>query len=244
MKPGDQIVNFNGQEVSSWSQLSELIRSTPAQPVPIVVDRNGAQQTFTVDLAQVNRPVIVDGKATDESKPQGFLGISPKVEAERQPITAVPGYMWDLSVRSGQAILAFPQKIVGVAQAAFSGDERDPNGPVGVVGVGRISGEVAAEEQVPAEWRVAQMLGILASLNLFLFLFNLVPLLPLDGGHVAGALWEGLRRWLARLRGRPDPGPVDVSRALPVAYAVAVALIALSSVVILADVINPISIYG
>jgi Zn-dependent protease len=84
----------------------------------------------------------------------------------------------------------------------------------------------------------------MAGLNLFLFLFNLVPLLPLDGGHVAGALWEGLRRRVAQWRGRPDPGPVDVTKALPVAYAVGITLIALSSVVILADVINPISIYG
>ncbi len=57
-------------------------------------------------------------------------------------------------------------------------------------------------------------------------------------------MWKGTRRQLARWRGQPDPGPVDVSKALPVAYAVGLTLIALSSVVILADVINPISING
>jgi membrane-associated protease RseP (regulator of RpoE activity) len=66
-------------------------------------------------------------------------------------------------------------------------------------------------------------------------------MLPLDGGHVAGALWEGARRGVARLRGRPDPGPVDVAKALPVAYAVTLALLLVASVVIIADVINPIS---
>lgn len=241
IKPGDTIVGYNGEGVSDWSQLSELIRSTPAGPVPIEIDRDGQVQTVTVDVAQVNRQVVVDGQPTNEVKPQGFLGISPQIQAERQPVTAVPGYMWDLTIRSGQAILAFPQKIVGVAQAAFAGDQRDPSGPVGVVGVGRISGEVAAEEQVPAEWRMAQMLGILASLNLFLFLFNLIPLLPLDGGHVAGALWEGLRRQLAKLRGRPDPGPVDVAKALPLAYGVAFLLMGMGVLLVYADIVNPIS---
>lgn len=241
IKPGDTIVAYNGQAVSSWSELSEQIRNTPAGLVPVEIERDGQKQTLNVDVAQVERPVIVDGQATDEVKAQGFLGVSPKIQGERQSITAVPGYMWDLTVRSGQAILAFPQKIVGVAQAAFSGDERDPNGPVGVVGVGRISGEVAAEEQVPAEWRMAQMLGILASLNLFLFLFNLIPLLPLDGGHVAGALWEGARRQWAKLRGKPDPGHVDVAKALPLAYGVAFLLMGMGILLVYADIVNPIS---
>ncbi len=88
--------------------------------------------------------------------------------------------------------------------------------------------------ELPAEWKVAQFLGLVASLNLFLFLFNLIPLLPLDGGHVAGALWEGLRRQIARLRHRPDPGPVDVAKALPVAYAVAFFLIGMSGLLLYA----------
>jgi Zn-dependent protease len=111
------------------------------------------------------------------------------------------------------------------------------------VGVGRISGEVVAAEE-PVKAKFAILISLMASLNLFLFLFNLLPVLPLDGGHVAGATYEGGRRAWARRRGRPDPGPVDVSRLLPVSYGVGIVLIAVSSVVILADVINPISIYG
>ena len=84
-------------------------------------------------------------------------------------------------------------------------------------------------------------LGLAASLNLFLFLFNLLPILPLDGGHVAGALYEGGRRQWAKARGRPDPGPVDVARLLPVAYAVAVGLVAIGAIVIWADLVKPIT---
>ena len=162
--------------------------------------------------------------------------------AEPVSVSRLPGAA-EFSAAVIERLKRGPARVVDLAQDMLAGEDRDPESPVSVVGVGRISGEVAAAEQ-PLLAKTATLVSLLAGLNLFLFLFNLVPLLPLDGGHVAGALWEGLRRWLARLRGRPDPGPVDVSRALPVAYAVAVALIALSSVVILADVINPISIYG
>jgi Zn-dependent protease len=123
------------------------------------------------------------------------------------------------------------------------GAERDPESPVSVVGVGRLSGEVTAADE-PIRSKIAILVSLLAGLNLFLFLFNLLPLLPLDGGHVAGAVWEGVRRRMAAIAGRPDPGPVDVATMLPVAYAVGITLILLSSIVILADVINPISIYG
>jgi len=124
-----------------------------------------------------------------------------------------------------------------------AGNERNPDSPVSVVGVGRISGEVVAAEE-PVKAKVAILVSLLASLNLFLFLFNLLPVLPLDGGHVVGAAYEGARRTVAKVRGRSDPGPVDVSRLLPLSYGVGIVLVAVASVVILADLINPISLYG
>jgi membrane-associated protease RseP (regulator of RpoE activity) len=92
--------------------------------------------------------------------------------------------------------------------------------------------------------RFVSLLSLIMSLNLALFIFNLIPLLPLDGGHVAGALWEGLRRQIAKVRRRPDPGPVDVARALPIAYGVASLLIVMSVVLIYADLVRPIKLGG
>lgn len=244
LQPGDQVVSFNGQPMESWEQFSQAIRQAPAGPASVGIVRNGQQMTLNTDIQVVTRAVIgPDGQLTDATAPQGFLGMTPVRELQPQPVTAVPAAMWDLSVRTGQALIAIPTKLVGVFQAAFGGEKRDPNGPVGVVGVSRISGEVAAAD-VPADWKIAQFVGLVASLNLFLFLFNLIPLLPLDGGHVAGALWEGARRQIARLRHRPDPGPVDVAKALPVAYTVAFLLIGMSALLLYADVVNPVKLTG
>jgi membrane-associated protease RseP (regulator of RpoE activity) len=145
-------------------------------------------------------------------------------------------------------VFTIPQKMVGIARAAFGSGVRDPNGPMSVVGVGRVAGEVANGQLLGVAGsdsaRFVVLLSLIASLNLALFVFNLIPLLPLDGGHAAGALWEGLKRQVARLRGRPNPGYVDVAKALPVAYAVSIALIAMSALLIYADVVNPIKLGG
>ncbi|MGN6610307.1 MAG: site-2 protease family protein, partial [Angustibacter sp.] len=141
-----------------------------------------------------------------------------------------------------------PQKMVGIVQAAFGSGARDPNGPISVVGVTRAAGEIASSDSIPfvqtPRERVSFFLSLLASLNLALFVFNLIPLLPLDGGHVAGALWEGLRRAVARVRRRPDPGPADVARLLPIAYAMSTVLIVMSVLLIYADIVKPVKLGG
>ena len=244
LQPGDTVVSYKGQPVESWNQFSALIRSSSAGTATIGVNRGNQIVTLTADIQVITRADVKDGQLTGGTSPQGFLGMSPERVLAPQPISSVPAQMWDLTVRTAAAVLAIPTKVAGVAQAAFGGQERDPNGPIGVVGVSRISGEVAAAENVPASWKVAQFIGLVASLNLFLFLFNLIPLLPLDGGHVAGALWEGLRRQIAKVQHRPDPGPVDVAKALPIAYAVAFLLIGMSGLLLYADLVNPVRIGG
>ena len=112
-----------------------------------------------------------------------------------------------------------------------------------MVGVTRLGGEALSIDE-PWRMKAALILSLVAGLNLFLFLFNLLPILPLDGGHVAGALYEGGRRQVARVRGKPDPGPVDLTKALPIAYGFSVVLIAVSAIVIYADIVKPITFGG
>jgi membrane-associated protease RseP (regulator of RpoE activity) len=234
LEPGDQIVAWDAVPVADWPTLSQAIRESNGGTHEVTVVRAGQELTLDVPLSTIDGALL-----GEEAAPRGFLGVSPVVELQPIPITAVPGQMWDITVRSASALVSFPAKMVGLTEAAFTDQPRDPEGPVGVVGVSRISGEVASAD-APPSWRIAQFLAIVASLNLFLFLFNLLPILPLDGGHVAGALYEGGRRQVARWRGRPDPGPVDVARMLPVAYTVALVLITMSVIILWADIVKPI----
>lgn len=110
-----------------------------------------------------------------------------------------------------------------------------------MVGAARVSGEVFSLD-IPGSQRVAYFVNLLAGINLSLFLFNMLLLLPLDGGHIAGAVWESVRRRFARLFRRPDPGPFDVARLMPLAYVVASVFIGFTLLVLVADLVNPVKI--
>lgn len=240
LQAGDTVLAVDGTAVADWAALQQTIRDSAGDSLLLTVDRGGEQVELTVDVVAMERPSLDDPSVTVDA---GFLGVVPSVEQVREPVTAVPGQMWDFAIASGKAVLSIPSKMVGVWQAAFGGADRDPNGPVSVVGAGRFGVEVATDD-AGWSWRAANFLLLLASLNMALFLFNLIPLLPLDGGHVAGALYEGARRQVARWRHRADPGPVDVARLLPLAYGVAIVLISMSALLIYADVVNPIRLGG
>ncbi|MFC5380348.1 M50 family metallopeptidase [Aquipuribacter nitratireducens] len=255
LRPGDTLLAIGGVPTPTWDAVSEQIRLSGGRRVDVRVERDGRELTLQAT------PIVADVIARDEdglpveeadgsfaTVRAGFLGVSPVQATVRQPLTSVPGQVADAVVGTVGVVARLPQYMVGVGQAAFGGGERDPDGPVSVVGVGRFAGEVAALEDPAGEFglreRVAQILAILAGLNVALFVFNLIPLLPLDGGHVAGALWEGTKKTWARARNLPDPGPVDVAKALPVAYGVAVVLLGMAVVLIYADVVNPIRLTG
>lgn len=237
----DQIVALGATPVDSWDAFTAALTAQGAGATTVTVVRDGRDVVLPVTLDMVERPVVVNGEVTDQTTMRPFLGVGPTFVLTPMSITAVPGEVWGLSVRSAQALVSFPAKLVGVAGAAFGDSQRDPNGPIGMVGAGRISGDIAGAD-LPGSWKIAQLIGLIASINLFLFLFNLIPLLPLDGGHIAGALYEGGRRQVAKLRHKPDPGPVDVARALPIAYAVSGLLIVVSLLLVYADIVAPVKI--
>ena len=249
LRPGDTITAVDGQAVQTWDEVRTAIRAHAEQEMTLTVTRDGATTELVATPMSLEQPRIgEDGRFVTDAAGEyvleevGFLGASPSVERVKEPATAVPGLFADMLGQTFAAVGKIPQKLVGVYQAAFSGQERDPEGPMSVVGVGRVAGEVASSDEfgTPAE-KLMMLVSLIGSLNLMLFAFNLIPLLPLDGGHVAGALWEGVKKTWARVRGLPDPGPVDVAKALPLAYGVALTFIAMTVLLVYADIVKPIS---
>jgi membrane-associated protease RseP (regulator of RpoE activity) len=241
--PGDTIVAIDGEQVEptaydSWTVVQEAIRSHPDQPVAMTIERDGARRDVTV--TPIANTVYTDATG-EETMTAGYVGIAPATGFARQPLSALPGYFGMVVTQSVDRLVQIPQRVPQLFRAAFLGEERDPNGPIGVVGVGRISGEYFALTQFTALEKVSFLLSLLASVNMVLFLFNLLPIYPLDGGHVAGALYEKARAVVARLRGRPDPGPFDIARLMPVAYVVAGLFLVLSGMLFVADIVNPIT---
>ena len=146
-----------------------------------------------------------------------------------------------MTVDTVKAIGTLPVKVYGVGEAIVGVQERDPNGPVSIVGGGRFAGEATSTDKITIGDKVVFLVGLIAGFNLFIGLFNFVPLLPLDGGHIASALWEAVRRGIARVRRRPDPGYVDAAKLLPVAYVVATLLLVLGVILIVGDLVVPVA---
>lgn len=249
--PGDTIVSINGDSFATWNEGTQVIRESAGQQLSIVVDRDGTQQTLLITPVLTERQQFSDNgtPVTDQAgnpvyEEVGFVGISPEAAMVPQPITAVFPIMGENISAVANMIMHLPQRMVDVANAAFGSEERDVNGPISVVGVGRVAGEIASTDVVPVESKTASLIGILASLNIALFVFNLVPLLPLDGGHVAGAIYEWFRRGIAKLRGRPDPGPFDTAKLMPLTLVVVVILGSMSALLIYADIFKPVNIFG
>ncbi|MFC5638581.1 M50 family metallopeptidase [Streptomyces bullii] len=243
LKAGDRIVSFNGVPTDSWNQLSDLIRANPGKEVPIVVDRKGQDVTLHAKIAtnQVAKKdssgQIVEGQYVSA----GFLGFSAATGVVKQDFGESVTWMGDRIGEAADSLAALPGKVPALWDAAFGDGPREPDSPMGVVGAARVGGEIATLD-IPATQQLAMFVMLVAGFNLSLFLFNMLPLLPLDGGHIAGALWESLRRNTAKVLRRPDPGPFDVAKLMPVAYVVAGIFICFTLLVLVADVVNPVRI--
>jgi RIP metalloprotease RseP len=225
---GDRIVSVDGRRFDNFDDLSAELRSHPGDEVALEVERDGDVRQLDVTLAETN----------PQGEDVGFLGIGPAFERVREgPVSGVVESfkttgetMW-LSVK-GLGSFFSPSGLSGyydTLTSSTSGEsdsdvESNPNRVVSIYGAVRLASETEA---------VADVLAFLFAINIFVGIFNLVPLLPLDGGHVAIATYERIRS----RRGRPYHA--DISKLMPLTYAVVLLLVLVGVTSLYLDIADP-----
>ena len=231
---GDQIISINGVEYTEWAQAVRVIRSSAGKQLDITVNRNGG----LIDILVTPAFRDLDGEKI------GVIGVINKVgTVTYAPIPAVikaGSFTIEILQNSLTALISLPSKIPDLINQTFGNEERDPEGLVGVVGVARVSGETAETKALTGREKIATFVLIIASLNLFVGMFNLLPLLPLDGGHMAVAIADGVRNTRAKAKGLAKPAPFDVERLTPITMVVFILMASLSLLLLTADILNPV----
>jgi membrane-associated protease RseP (regulator of RpoE activity) len=234
IQPGDEILSINGKKVTEWYKDVEVIRQSEGAELTLVLDRNGEEISTTTSarLTEIDGTTrYVLGIVNDVGLQRSGLWLSVKNSA-----IVTKSFLTE-SVKS---LAKLPEKIPALWGATVRGEERDANGLVGVVGVARVSGQAVGSDKLDPMERLATFVLIVASLNIFVGIFNLLPILPLDGGHMAVAIADEIRAFFARLRGRQRPAPIDVTVLTPITMVVFVVLACLTLLLLVADVINPV----
>ena len=243
LRPGDKIVSFAGQGIPNWDQMRNLIRASAGKTVELGYERNGVRTDVQIPIVANTLAVLdKDGNLTGTTT-GGFLGITAATELQSQSIGTAFSVTGQFIGNAAHAVVGIPARIPDLWRSIFNGQERAPNSPVGIVGAGVISGEILSSDRASID-KVALFLQLLAGFNMSLFLLNLLPLLPLDGGHILGAVIEWVRRGWSKVFRTADPGPFDVAKLMPVAYVVALLFIGLSALTFVADVVNPVKLFG
>ena len=232
VQPGDTVVAWNGQPVATFAELQRAVGATPeGESAVLTVERDGATVDLTVTPVTGSQARIV--------------GVTAGYEYVSASLSDVAAANWQMFTGTTAVVTRLPQAVWQVGRSVFTDEKRDASGVVSVVGGGRLAGEVTGDSQAlglrDTRQVVAVLLSLLASLNMALFVFNLIPLPPLDGGHILGAIYEGVRRTVARVRGAEDPGPADTARLVPVTWVVGGLLVAMSVILIVADIVKPVS---
>jgi membrane-associated protease RseP (regulator of RpoE activity) len=256
LKAKDKIVSIGGKPVGNWSQLhSALAAQKVGQPIPVVVDRGGRDVRAEVTLAAIpGRAAPYLGITSASSSSNVISSVATCVPVSVQALNSPPvyqrtsfagafAYAGDQFANTLTSSASAIGKLPAAVPDLFAKNRANtPAGQVSsVVGVGDVTGQVV-EAALPWQAKATVVLYLVASLNIFVGAFNLLPLLPLDGGHLAVVIFERIRAWFNRVRGRPDPGLVDIQRLVPLSLVVFALLVGLGTLLIAADIFNPVHI--
>ena len=238
IREGDRITAVNGEAVASFVDLRAKLYEMPGKTADLTVERGTEVLHIDVPVTSVTRL-----NQASETVTVGAIGVtSEPVDVMRSygpldGIGATVRFSGSMLSATLQGLASFPGKIPGVVASIF-GAERDQEGPMSVVGASRVGGELVERSQ----WTMFLMM--LASLNFFLALFNLVPLPPLDGGHIAVVIYEKIRDFIRGLRGIAPGQPADYTKLMPITYVMSAVLLGIGAIVIIADVVNPVRLFG
>lgn len=234
IEPGDEILSINNQEMATFAEVRDYISQRPDSDVELRVLRGDNDMRIDVHVGTTVRDGMEVGQigVTNAPIPDLYLSYG--------PLSAVPAtfhYAGDMLSATVKGVMAFPAKLPGVARSVL-GAERDVDSPMSVVGASLVGGELAERSQ----WSVFAMM--LASLNFFLAVFNLIPVVPLDGGHIAIVFYEKVRDMLRRLAGKKPLGPANYTAIMPLIVGMWALLMGIGVLVIAADVVNPVRLFG
>jgi membrane-associated protease RseP (regulator of RpoE activity) len=250
LKPGDRILAVDGHKVTSPSVLSSEVHGRVGKPVVLEVERDGATKTLTVTPVD-GRTITVGGHALAPASgpPTGYLGISLGEGTTRVgPLAAIPqsfGVLWDVThaavtgighIFSPAGIVSYAHEVAHPAQATPPGSSASVqasspanNRPESIIGAVNTATQAAHAGGL-------YLIEVLISINIFIGIVNMLPMLPLDGGHVVIAGYE----WIRTRRGRPRY-QADVAKMMPVAYAFVAFLLLLVSTSVYLDLTHPIA---
>jgi membrane-associated protease RseP (regulator of RpoE activity) len=232
-KAGDEILSINGKTVTNWQEDAKQIGQSKGSEMRFVVLRDGAKVAINA------------APAYNADAKRYILGVVTALGTERDSFTKSLSESshatWVLTKESAKSLVAIPSKVPQLVRETFMHEKRDPNGLVGVVGAARVSGQAVGSDKLNNNERLATFILLVASLNIFVGLFNLLPILPLDGGHMAVAIADEVRALFARIRRKPRPAPIDVNVLTPITGVVVVLLGILTVLLVVADIINPVS---
>ncbi len=230
IQSGDKIVSFAGTSINRWSDIDPLLPKYVGKSETLIVDRQGVQVPLEITI----------GELTSAGKTRPFVGVYLESQKYQQSPSQALGNLGGMLATTGQMIVQLPIQAVNAVAEIVPGAPRSAEGAISIIGLGQYSGDVASNSAISFEDKILSQLAMILSLNVALFVFNMLPLVPLDGGHIAGGIYEAFKRGIWRIRGKKLEKPVATAMMMPVAYIVASLMFVLTIILVLRDIINPV----
>lgn len=227
----DVIVSIDGEDVANWNDVVRVVQSSPEQTIEMTILRDGALQVATVQLGSV---------ANSDGAEIGYLGVTPGTALRSQSLPDAIEAVGSTIGASFAGIVQLPATAIRTVTELVSGGETSTDRPVSLVGAGHYAGAITSASALGGSVKVYLFLLLAAQLNLALFLINMLPFPPFDGGHIATSIYQGLRDRIALWRGKPRPAPVNAARLIPLTVTVFACFAAVGLVFIIADIVAPI----